>query len=125
MPCHFGNFDNTAEVEYPWHWSGLGTPLPYTNVDRWAILGNRGYCILALGIIHAYIRYKAPFNFLKKLERANRHVGEEGRNACRRIPTAVRHASALFELELLEVGAAGGDRPEPAVRHLRAAVASL
>ena len=26
------------------------TPLPYTNVDRWAILGNRG-CILALGII--------------------------------------------------------------------------
>ena len=25
--------------------------LPYTNVDRWAILGNRGYCILALGII--------------------------------------------------------------------------
>ena len=92
MPCHFGNFDNTAEVEYPWHWSGLGT--------------------------------KHRLN-TKKLERVNRHVGEEGRDACRRIPTTVRHAGAHFELELLEVGAAGGDRPEPAVRHLRAAVASL
>ena len=32
------------------------TPLPYTNVDRWAILGNRGYCILALGIRQAALK---------------------------------------------------------------------
>ena len=42
----------TSRVASTAHTKTGTTPLPYTNVDRWAILGNRGYCILALGIIH-------------------------------------------------------------------------